>query len=116
MQIREILHNEGFAYSKISEISKLLKISEGKVNLSSDDDKGVIEYLIQLADSLSEETGIYVGTIHSVKGLEYDCVNLVGVNGKSFPVHKNEEQQNLFYVGCTRAKEKLVIYDSDLSV
>lgn len=28
----------------------------------------------------------------------------------------NKYEQNVFYVGCTRAKEKLVIYDSDLSV
>lgn len=91
----------------------MLNIKTDIIKLSSDDDKEIIEYLIQLAESLSEETGIYVGTIHSVKGLEFDCVHLIGVNGKSFPVYQNEEQQNVFYVGCTRAKEKLVIYDSD---
>lgn len=113
MQVREILCNEQFAYGKITAISELLNIPQGIIKLASDDNDGVIEYLIELADSLSEETGIYVGTIHSVKGLEYDCVHLIGVNGRSFPVYKNEEQQNVFYVGCTRAKEKLVIYDSD---
>ncbi|MCM1226384.1 MAG: ATP-dependent helicase [Clostridium sp.] len=116
MQVREVLHREQFVYGKITAISELLNIPQGTIKLESDDDNGVIDYLIQLADSLSKETGIYVGTIHSVKGLEYDCVHLVGVNGKSFPVNKNEEQQNLFYVGCTRAKEKLVIYDSELNV
>lgn len=113
MQVREILYNEQFAYGKITAISELLNIPQGIIKLASDDNDAVIEYLIELADSLSEETGIYVGTIHSVKGLEYDCVHLIGVNGRSFPVYKNEEQQNVFYVGCTRAKEKLVIYDSD---
>lgn len=114
MQVREILHKEQFAYGKITAISELLNIPQGAVKLESDNDNYVIDYLVQLANSLSKETGIYVGTIHSVKGLEYDCVHLVGVNGKSFPVHKNEKHQNVFYVGCTRAKEKLVIYDSDL--
>lgn len=114
MQIREILHNEEFTYKKISAICKLLNVSENAVKLPSDDNKGVIEYLVKLADSLLEETGLYVGTIHSVKGLEYDCVHLVGVNGKSFPINKDEEQQNVFYVGCTRAKQKLVIYNSKM--
>lgn len=113
MQVREILCREQFAYGKIIAISELLNISLGIINLTSDDNTGVIEYLIQLADSLSVETGLYVGTIHSVKGLEYDCVHLIGVNGKSFPINQNEEQQNVFYVGCTRAKEKLVIYNSN---
>ncbi len=113
IKIREILKNEEFAYGKITAICKLLNIKTGIIKLSSDDDKGIIEYLIQLAEFLFEENGIYVGTIHSVKGLEFDCVHLIGVNGKSFPVYQSEEQQNVFYVGCTRAKEKLVIYDSD---
>lgn len=114
MQIREFLHNEEFTYKKISAICKLLNISEGVVKLPSDDNKGLIEYLVKLANSLSEETGLYVGTIHSVKGLEYDCVHLVGINGKSFPINKDEEQQNVCYVGCTGAKQKLVIYNSKI--
>lgn len=113
MQIRKILCDEQFSYSKITSISELLKIPQGVIKLESDDNSGVINYLISVADSLSKETGVYVGTVHSVKGLEYDCVHLIGVNDKSFPVYRDEEQQNVYYVGCTRAKEKLVIYDAD---
>lgn len=113
MQIREILANEQFAYSKIARISEVLNLPNKEVTIDSDDDKSIIEYLIGISESVSCSANIYIGTIHSVKGLEYDCVHLVGVNGKSFPIDKNEDQQNLFYVGCTRAKEKLVIYDSE---
>lgn len=60
-----------------------------------------------------EESGLYVGTIHSSKGLEYDSVHLVGINGKSFPAFKNEDQMNCFYVGCTRAKTKLTLWVDD---
>lgn len=112
MQIREILANEQFAYSKIARISEVLNLPNREVTISSDDDKSIIEYLVKISESVTNSANIYIGTIHSVKGLEYDCVHLVGVNGKSFPIDKNEDQQNLFYVGCTRAKEKLVIYDS----
>lgn len=51
----------------------------------------------------------YVGTIHSVKGLEFDKVALVGVNGPSFKLN-SEENKNLLYVGITRAKRHLEIY------
>lgn len=113
MQIREILTNEQFAYSKITQISDVLNLPSQEVVLKSDDDRSIIEYLCGVAESVTNSSNIYIGTIHSVKGLEYDCVHLLGVNGKSFPIDKDEDQQNLFYVGCTRAKEKLVIYDSD---
>ena len=70
-----------------------------------------------LADTLDVQCdyGIYVGTIHSSKGLEYDVVHVVGVNGPHFNPHKNEDEKNCYYVACTRAKEKLVIWDSSRS-
>ena len=68
-----------------------------------------IQYLIDRV-SISSEKGIYVGTIHSVKGLEYDIVHLIGVNGRYFPVFKDEDQMACFYVACTRAKSELHIW------
>ena len=59
------------------------------------------------SELLSSST--YVGTIHSVKGLEFDNVALVGVNGPSFKLN-SEENKNLLYVGITRAKRHLEIY------
>lgn len=55
------------------------------------------------------ETSLYVGTIHSVKGLEFDTVYVYGVNSKYFNIYENEENMNLYYVACTRAKNNLVI-------
>lgn len=65
-------------------------------------------------------------TMHSVKGLEYDTVYLLGCDDEAIPnskiVEKLEEtfgvaeandyveqERRLFYVACTRAKEKLII-------
>ena len=55
---------------------------------------------------------LYVGTIHSSKGLEYDNVFLFNVNDYSFKLNK-EDQWNLYYVGVTRAKTNLVIFKGD---
>ncbi|MBQ2856628.1 MAG: ATP-dependent helicase [Bacteroidaceae bacterium] len=58
----------------------------------------------------SEKADIYIGTIHSVKGLEYDLVYVLGVDGKTFPLD-SEDNNNVFYVAITRAKEYLVVYE-----
>lgn len=54
-------------------------------------------------------------TLHSAKGLEYDCVYLMDVNEGTMPYHKAvlpedlEEERRLFYVGMTRAKQRLTL-------
>ena len=58
-------------------------------------------------------------TIHSVKGLEYDIVFVLGLEEGIFP-HRNslmsasetEEERRLCYVAITRAKEKLYILNA----
>jgi DNA helicase-2/ATP-dependent DNA helicase PcrA len=57
-------------------------------------------------------------TIHSAKGLEYDYVYMID-NSNELNIDKNlsdedynsklEEERRIFYVGMTRAKEKLNI-------
>lgn len=58
--------------------------------------------------SSNNEQRIHVGTIHSSKGLEYDSVYLVGVNDRSFRL-TDTESKNLYYVGITRARDKLTV-------
>lgn len=55
-----------------------------------------------------DSTDLYIGTIHSVKGLEYDNVIVMNVDGDSFPVY-NGDNLNLFYVAVTRAKSHLYV-------
>lgn len=73
-----------------------------------------------------------LSTIHSAKGLEYDEVYLMDVCNGVFPAEKSiiteplsdteekagEEERRLFYVGMTRAKDRLNIftYASDYSI
>lgn len=71
-------------------------------------DEGIAD-LIEYVEA-SAESGIYIGTIHSVKGLEYDIVHVVNVDSKHFQTFKNEDEMACFYVACTRAKEQLYLW------
>ena len=54
-------------------------------------------------------------TIHNAKGLEFRAVFVVGVEEEIFPSARSieeqgvEEERRLFYVGLTRAEEKLTL-------
>ena len=71
-----------------------------------------IEYIINKIDTALSQ-GIYIGTIHSVKGLEYDVVHVIGVDGIYFKTMKDEDNMACFYVACTRAKEQLYLWFDD---
>ena len=97
---------------KANEILKLIGIDERDHDFKIND-YSMTELYDYLVDAVQEDTksDIYVGTIHSVKGLEYDSVILAGVDGKTFPL-MNEDNNNLFYVGITRAKDWLKVYEA----
>ncbi len=63
-----------------------------------------------------DEEPLVLSTIHSAKGLEWGVVFVLGlVEGKFPPVYAGEkadavdEERRLFYVACTRAKDKLYL-------
>jgi DNA helicase-2/ATP-dependent DNA helicase PcrA len=65
-------------------------------------------------DAIAEETGaVTLMTLHNAKGLEFRAVFLVGCEEEIFPSARAieeqgvEEERRLFYVGMTRAKERL---------
>jgi superfamily I DNA/RNA helicase len=56
--------------------------------------------------------GVYVGTVHSAKGMEFDTVFLVGCEDGVFPVSDESclaEERRLFFVGLTRARHTVHI-------
>lgn len=87
----------------------------GIINLSIDfgaikDTPELFRTVLDLLDGDNQEAdSVYLGTIHSVKGLEYDNVFLFGVGGPTFRL-SNEENCNLFYVGITRARNVLTVF------
>lgn len=59
-----------------------------------------------------EKDRVALMTVHSAKGLEYNCVFIVGAEHELFPLYFNgvapeniEEERRLFYVALTRAKK-----------
>lgn len=107
---RKILLKNIPIFGRMVELSNYLKIQIDMGELEKYDNLvSAIDYLLECIDKASTD-GIYVGTIHSVKGLEYDIVHVTGVNGRSFPIYKDEDQRACFYVACTRAKKELHLY------
>ena len=89
-------------------------------------DSTLDEYLQMIAlytDRASEETGDAVNlcTIHSAKGLEFDCVFVIGLSEGIFPSERTmsegtkglEEERRLAYVAYTRAKKLLYLTESN---
>lgn len=67
-------------------------------------------------DELEEGNFVSVATVHSVKGLEFPCVFISGLDDEVFPVSRAqndandmEEERRLMYVAITRAQKKLFI-------
>jgi len=90
---------------------------------------GLLRRLDELADIMGEKrtsnrSKLILSTIHSSKGLEYDTVCLIDVCDGLFPekiitspenaekeeLAVYEEERRLFYVGATRAKNKLYLF------
>lgn len=113
VEIRKILKDvTKVTLTKTTDILQILDLNKGESMIFEeipDNDESIISF-IQEQLELQSESDIYVGTIHSSKGLEYDTVYVMGVNDKAFPLNKGEEQMNLYYVAITRAKNHLTIF------
>src|SRR5690606_2925457 len=73
--------------------------------------------LVREEEDASEQIeGVSLMTLHTAKGLEYPRVFIIGVEDGLIPHRSNiddqmllEEERRLFYVGMTRAREKLTL-------
>ena len=108
-ELRRIANSVGFTNIKLKDVEKLLKIKNIK---KADKEYCGHEFLTYLKDAVNDikSSELYVGTIHSVKGLEYDNVFVMNVGSYNFRLN-TEEMKNLFYVAITRAKNRLFIYE-----
>ena len=82
-----------------------------------------LEKLISQGFSSSADNKIVLSTIHSSKGMEYDSVYIIDVYDGRFPSSRpnifsrskdsadgEQEERRLFYVGITRAKNRLQLF------
>ncbi len=96
----------------INSVEEYCKLNEGatltdylnQVTLSSD------------TDDMDDGNYVTLATIHAVKGLEFRCVFLCGMEENTMPISRAadseedmEEERRLMYVALTRAKERLYL-------
>lgn len=95
---------------KFEAVTKLLR-SKTKCKFEGNESTSNKEIIEMIKSQIKEieECPVYCGTIHSVKGLEYDTVYVMGVNDGMFRLG-TEEMNNLAYVAFTRARDHLIVF------
>lgn len=110
-KLRMIMKNDALLpMQKCVDILALLKVRNIIVDTDAQTNDEIIAYLEGLFNTV-EDGDVYVGTIHSSKGLEYNNVFLLNVGSKQFQL-SSEENRNVYYVGITRARDCLTIYQT----
>ena len=107
-KIREILSTSEDAESKAKLILEKFKLLNVSCTPEENTPASIISALVESIESF-QESSLYVGTIHSVKGLEYDTVFVLGADQGVWTLDC-EDNLNLYYVAITRAKEHLFVY------
>lgn len=116
------------AYNSNSEedINRLLNIDMFIAQVEDFEDKNHSATLVDFLESVSlisdidgmDNAGncVTIATVHSVKGLEFRYVFIIGLEEKIFPISRAfdnkdemEEERRLMYVAITRAKENLML-------
>jgi len=108
------------AFSKIENIEELINVMMGleqgeeKVSLESFLDKVSLVTDVDLYEDKGNRISLM--TLHCAKGLEFPVVFIVGIEEGLLPHYRRgeeiedmEEERRLFYVGMTRAKQRLFL-------
>lgn len=130
--VDETLHDTGYlemleADKTLESKSRIENLEEFKtVTIEFDRDNEVsdsllFEFLSDMAlvsdqDSIEEDSGVTLMTMHASKGLEYPVVFIIGLEEGIFPSRRAifdeselEEERRLMYVALTRAEDRLFI-------
>jgi len=107
-------HVESTVYSK-DEIRDDFKLIRELMSSYSSLDNFVINLILDPVIDMhkGKKPRVVLSTIHSAKGLEFDFVYYFHTHDwyKNFDIERLEEDRRLFYVGISRAKERLYVFD-----
>ena len=102
----------------LDHVRELLRVAEAFTGAG---EEGLLEFLEKVTLAAEEAGGeeseaVRLMTLHNAKGLEFDVVFLVGLEDGLLPhsrsvdsPHEIEEERRLFYVGLTRARERVFL-------
>ncbi len=109
------------AQGRIENLEQLVQVGR-EFDTNAPEGEGTLEVFLQQialvadADSRTEDEGLVtLMTLHNAKGLEYPVVFIAGCEDGVFPHSRAldegalEEERRLFYVGVTRAMQKLYL-------
>ncbi len=117
--IREYCAENGIVADELFHIADEIVESSRSFLRLADWKKHIEEYMMRTSSRKEKGEGknsVVISTLHGSKGKEYGIVFIVDVNSGNIPYRKAvlkaeiEEERRLFYVGMTRAKERLFIY------
>jgi DNA helicase-2/ATP-dependent DNA helicase PcrA len=102
----------------LEHVRELLRVAEAFTGAG---EEGLLEFLEKVTLAAEEAGGeeseaVRLMTLHNAKGLEFDVVFLVGLEDGLLPHSRSvdspreiEEERRLFYVGLTRARERVFL-------
>ncbi|MCK4265319.1 UvrD-helicase domain-containing protein [Candidatus Babeliales bacterium] len=118
-------YEEQESEAKIENIRELQQSVSYYENSSSNENTKTLENFLHSISLMQEHSDkpkeksippVLLMTLHAAKGLEFDTVIISGLEEGIFPSSRSlnnneslEEERRLFYVGITRAKERLII-------
>lgn len=110
------------AEAKIDNVKELLRALMHFEQTGVDTAAAILEEIALMQEKMHEQTDencIQLMTLHAAKGLEFDMVMLGGLEEGLLPSSRSlhdsdavEEERRLFYVGITRARERLLLTHS----
>jgi ATP-dependent DNA helicase UvrD/PcrA len=118
----EALTREG-TFEAEGRAENLQELKNAMVEFSASDSAGGLEAFLERVSLVAEidlydeeEGAVTLMTLHNAKGLEFPVVFIVGMEDGVFPhmrcmgsMESMEEERRLFYVGVTRARDRLYL-------